>query len=179
MIWKINPMKNRKWLELRSRLHHDWLQNSYITFLNARADHLEGSLRRSEKVRLDVKEQFAEWKEKEGEFRLFFQTAVDALSPAQLLDEPPLCQMTHENRTWLKELVHALFVVNSQIEKRAELLSAEMEKISVTQSLLMQIISMEDNLLLEQNDVSFVSFRDSVLEFSRKISDLPHEVQVV
>ncbi len=104
---------NTDWNNLRAKLHHDWLQK-YFTLFDARAEEVHESIKGKRAVRADIFKQFAVWQTKEDDFKVLIEDTVDALSPKQLLDGHPLNHMSGENKTWLGELIHALYLERAE-----------------------------------------------------------------
>lgn len=173
-------MKNSDWNNLRARLHHDWLQNRYLMFLMARAEYLDDAVVENEQARADIIEQFIDWQNKERDFEVLIDEAKDALSPAQLIDEYPLNRMSEENKAWLKELVHALYVERTGIKEMSNRLGEKLDSISQLFSLLSRVLKGENSELRgKAGKHPFQRFHKEIQEFSRMISALPHEAQVV
>lgn len=173
-------MKISDWNNLRARLHHDWLQNRYLTFLMARAEYLDNAIVEKEQVRADIIEQFIDWQNQKEDFEALINDTKDALSPAQIIDEYPLNRMSEENKAWLKEVVHALYLERTGIKGTAKKLKKNLNTISEFHALLSKIIKGENNGLRQKaGNRPFERFHKEVQEFSKMISSLPHEVQVV
>jgi hypothetical protein len=80
-------MKNSDWNDLLAKLHHDWLQNRYLTFLKSWRDCLD-DVEACGANREDVLEQLLQWESKRGAFSDLIGNAAEALSPRQFLHEP-------------------------------------------------------------------------------------------
>lgn len=168
------------WENKRSSLHHGWMQNSYLSFLNARKGYLDGALIGNEKIREDILSQFSEWGDKKSEILGLINETVENLSPRQLLDEHPLTVIPEESKVWLKEVVHALYLERTHIEDSVVDLKKRFDDICDIHTKLMRLLKGENGALrAEVGDAPFKRFRDMVQEFSRRISALPHEVQVI
>ena len=98
-----------------------------------------------------------------------------ALSPQQLLNEPPLSKMTDENKKWLGEVIHALFCVRTGIKDKTVNLQRKIENIDGIVKIVEQRLRSKNETKEAMGDKIISAFVD----FSRKISDLPHEIQVV
>lgn len=171
-------MNNTEWNHLRTKLHHDWLQK-YFTLFDARADEMDGSIKGKRAVRSDIFKQFAVWQAKEDDFKVLIEETVDALSPKQLLDEHPLNRMSEENKAWLGELIHALYLERAAIKDKISELNIKFASISETYPILMRLLNGEnDELRKRAGDRPIKRFYEDLKEFSRMISLLPHEVQV-
>ncbi len=171
-------MKNDEWKNLRAKLHHDWLQK-YFTLFDARADEMDGSIKGKRAVRADIFKQFVVWQTKEHDFKVLIEETVDALSPKQLLDEHPLNRMSEKNKTWLGELIHALYLERAEIKNKISELNVKFAAISETHAILTRLLKGENNELRKSSgDWPIKRFYEDLREFSRMISLLPHEVQV-
>lgn len=170
-------MLNREWGNIRGRIHHAWLQNEYIVLLQARAEDMDETIREGKSIREDVLKQIVVWQSKEQDFRRMIDETVDALSPAQLLNEYPLNRMAKEDKAWLKDVVHALYLARTGIEQKVEEIRLRLNRLSEMYDQLINIIAGRSKI--KQNDKPFKQFHQEILEFSAMISALPHEVQVV
>lgn len=178
--WMTDMMKISDWNKLRAKLHHDWLQNRYLTFLMARAEYMDGIIDGRASVSEDILEQFTGWKDKTEDMHKLINEAVYALSPAQLLDEYPLNRMAEENKKWLKEVVHSLYVERTGMKETSEKLTEKFSIVSELYAFLLRILKGENNGLRQKaGEPPFKRFYNEVQEFSKVISSLPHEVQVV
>ena len=168
-------MKNDEWNNLRAKLHHDWLQNRYLTFLKSWKECFDNpAVCREDKE--DVLDQLLQWKSKRDLFRDFLDCAEEALSPRQLLYKPPLEIMSEENKEWLGEVIHALFCSRTHIK----------DKVLQLQTAMNEIDSVIDNISYTLKKGEKTSENNSgervitlFVNFSRAISQLPHEIQVV
>lgn len=163
-------MKNADWNNLRSRLHHDWLQR-YFVFLNARSEQLDDMVKGNEEWRDDVKEQFIEWQEKSKMFKTLIDECEEALSPHQLLYEPPLDSMSQEDKDWLGKVIHALYLERTHIKESVASLKLLLAETDAAFTAIMQGGSDKPSPV--------VYFMDTLTKFSAAISKLPHTIQVV
>lgn len=171
-------MKNNEWNNLRAKLHHDWLQK-YFTLFDARADEMDVSIKGKRAVRSDIFKQFAVWQAKEQDFKVLVEETVDALSPKQLLDEYPLNRMSEENKAWLGELIHALYLERTKIKDKISELNVKFASISETHPILMRLLKGEnDELRKRAGEQPIKRFYEDLKEFSRMLSLLPHGVLV-
>lgn len=163
-------MRDFDWNHLRSVLHHDWLQK-YITFLHARRDTLDEVSQGKAEWREDIKEQFLEWRGKAGLFKTLIDSCEEALSPRQLLNELPLSSMPQENKEWLGEVIHGLYLERTQIKTAAASLKTLLEAVDAAY----------ENLLGGRCDKGSPVglFIDKITELSKAISKLPHNIQAV
>jgi hypothetical protein len=102
--------KARRWQASRSALNHDWLTSRFDRDLYGWLGIFEGE---------DEDEVFnaqtfepntiAEWRRRSIEVRDLIAGYEDAMTPAGLLDVPPLVDMPEISRRWLRDLVHFLW----------------------------------------------------------------------
>lgn len=170
-------MKNSEWNNIRGKVHHAWLQNEYLVFLQGWAEDIDEALRDEKSIREDILKQIVVWRAKERDFILLLDETIDALSPAQLLDEYPLNRMDEEDKVWLREVVHALYLARTGMEQKVDEIRARLVKLFGMHGQLMNIIDGKSKL--KRSDQPFKQFHREILEFSAMISALPHEVQVV
>lgn len=92
-----------EWQRQRGRLNHDWLNWTFLPFLGMAINIIEGAFEDS--TYLDV----LEWHKNIDLARLnlkdistLVSDAPQALSPARLVDEPPICHLDPSTKEWLK-----------------------------------------------------------------------------
>ena len=158
-------MRFQELARLRGQLNHDWLQNRYLTFLAARC----GSGERYEWTAGYDRERVLEWKSKVDEFRRLSEGLEEALSPCQLLEEPPLCHLAQEHKEWLGPLVHELYCTRVQIRKRVTVLNARIEAVDN----LVGLIASDG-----RTEVTAEQLYGACRELSAAISDLPNRIQI-
>lgn len=163
-------MKNAEWNTLRAKLHHDWMQK-YLTFLYARRDALDEMAAGGIEWREDIKEQMLEWNEKKELFRKLLNSCEEALSPCQLFYEPPLKSMSKEDKEWLGEVIHGLYIIRTRIR----------ETVSKLKEIFDEADKAFENLLQNRSEESSLAkfFMDKLTELSKELSKLPHGIQVV
>ncbi len=167
-------MKNTEWNNLRSKLHHDWLQNRYLTFLKSWKECFD-DIDTCGPDRNDILEQLLQWKKKRNIFKRLIDNAEEALSPRQLLYEPPLDRMSDENKEWLGEVIHALYLARTGIENKVLELRLKIDEIDKIVDSIAHALKGE----MESDDSSGERIILLFSDFSKKISELPHEIQVV
>ena len=167
-------MKNSNWNNLRTKLHHDWLQNRYLTFLNSWKSCFDNP-ETCGTDKHEVLDQLLQWKGKRDAFVSLFNNAEEALSPRQLLYEPPLNQMSEENKEWLGEVIHALYCGRTGIKDKVAMLNSMMAGIDKAVDETAQFLKSGESKKHSPRSRIVPLFSD----FSRKISELPHEIQVV
>lgn len=141
---------------------------------------MNNAMRERKAVREDLFQQFVEWQIKKDDFETLIDEAVEALSPAQLIDEYPLNRMSEENQSWLKEVIHILYMERTGIKTTVGEIREKFNYISEFHALLLKILKGEnDELKKKAGKQPFEGFYKELQKFSKMISSLPHEVQVV
>jgi hypothetical protein len=167
-------MKNDEWNNLRARLHHDWLQNRYLTFLKSWKVCFD-DVDKCGLNKNDVLEQLLQWKNKKEMFQILINECEDVLSPQQLLNVPPLDTMSDENKEWLGEVIHALFCERTGIKDKTVNLQRKIDDID-------KIVKIVERSLRGENETKGAigdEIISTFVNFSKEISGLPHEIQVV
>lgn len=172
-------MNNAEWNNLRLNLNHDWLPKTYINFLTARVSYLDNHMKKRGMLRKDVFDQWQQWQMRQRDLGIFCDEAVNALSPAQFIDEYPLNGMSEDSKKWLKEVVHNIYLARTVIVERIAKLKERMLFITDMHLRLSEVLSRETEATILPKDITFQRFYEEVLCFSKMISDLPHEVQVL
>lgn len=171
---KIVRMKNVDWNNLRTRLHHDWLQNKYLTFLKA----WKGCFDESKACEQDIEEilaQLLQWKKKSEGFQTLINECETALSPRQLLYEPPLNKMSEENKKWFGAVIHVLYCERTRITDKVARLRAMLHEIDVRVDTVVRRLQGENVIQGFAGETLVLAFTN----FSKEISALPDEIQVV
>ena len=109
------------------------------------------------------------------DFQILINEYEDALSPQQLLNEPPFDIMSDENKEWLGEVIHALFCVRTGIKDKTLNLQRKIDDID-------EMVKIVEQRLNEENEKKGVTGNEIIsafVDFSKEISELPHEIQVV
>lgn len=166
-------MRYADWARRRVSLNHDWLQNRYLTFLDAHKENLDCSSYRYPEDDGFLQQLF-QWRTKRGSFEELLENALDAFSPRQLVDEPPLLNMREEDRKWLGEVIHTLYLERSAMQERVEKskrLLKEVDKVIGVAETMVQTGVVEHSI---NSDLVINAIKD----FSKAISELPHEIQL-
>ncbi len=167
-------MKNSEWKNLRAKLHHDWLQNRYLTFLKSWKECFD-DIDACGPDREDVLKQILQWESKRESFNDLISNAEEALSPRQLLAEPPLDMMSDENKEWLGEVIHALYLARTGIKNKVLELKLKIDEIDKIVDSIAHGLKGERASDDSRGEKVISAFTD----FSKKISELPHEIQVI
>jgi len=167
-------MKNIEWNNLRAKLHHDWLQNRYLTFLKSWKECFD-DIDACGPDKEDVLEQLLQWNEKRDAFKRLIDNAEEALSPRQLLTEPPLDRMSGENKEWLADVIQVLYLARTNIKNKVLELELKIDEIDKIVDTIAHVLKGE----MESNDSRGERVISAFTDFSKEISELPHEIQVV
>lgn len=167
-------MKNSDWNNLRARLHHDWLQNRYLTFLKSWKKCFD-DIKACNSNTKDILEQLLQWKKKREAFQTLINECETALSPRQLLYEPPLDRMSEENKEWLGEVIHALYCARTGIADTVVRLQSMLYEVDKCVDTAAKRLRGENGIKDFTGEMLILAFSN----FSKEISELPHEIQVV
>jgi hypothetical protein len=166
-------ISNTEWKHLRSKLHHDWLQNKYITFLRAEIailnhpDHTGGAGK-------DILLQLHGWERKKGALLKFINNTSDSLSPKQLLTVPPLNKLNENDRQWLADIVHQIYLERSDIERQVNKLRDLYLEIDAVVTDLTDMLTGKRTVTPGLGSILL----DKVVIFSTEISALPYDIQL-
>lgn len=102
------PLSRDEWLERRARFNHDWLQVSFLTFLQAWHVELDvyGS---TADLPVDIRTVLGEWVVRRPVLDLLIRYAEQLLGPGKVLDEFPLNELPYDQRLWLLDEVGKLW----------------------------------------------------------------------
>ncbi|OPY80202.1 MAG: hypothetical protein A4E65_01552 [Syntrophorhabdus sp. PtaU1.Bin153] len=168
-----NDMKYSEWARLRAMLHHDWLQNRYLTFLSAWVNCFD-EMQTNKDTAKEILMQLRLWSEKKSSFCELLRNAENALSPRQFLETPPLSTMLKEDRQWLGDVVHTLYCQRARVQERVEDMFDLMDQVDKV------ITTAETTVRGEETGakVNVDSIITAVMRFSKAIGELPHEIQL-
>ena len=167
-------MKNEEWNNLRARLHHDWLQNRYLTYLKSWKECFD-DIKACDSNTEDILEQLLQWKKKKEAFQTFINECETALSPRQLLYEPPLDKMSEEDKEWLGEVIHALYCARTGIADKVVRLQSMLHEVDKCVDIAAEKLQGENGIKDFTDEMLILAFSN----FSKAISELRHEIQVV
>ncbi len=167
-------MKYEEWNNLRARLHHDWLQNRYLTFLKSWKECFV-DIKACNSNTEDILEQLLQWKKKRDAFQTLINECETALSPRQLLYDPPLNSMSEENKEWLGEVIHALYCARTGIKDKILRLHSMLNEVDKCVDTAVKKLQGENGIKNFTGEMLILAFSN----FSKEISELPHEIQVV
>lgn len=167
-------MKFDEWNKLRGKLNHDWLQNRYLTFLKAWILSCSDTARCSSENMEEISDQLGQWLQKRDLFVALIRNTENALSPRQLFESRPLCDMADDKKEWLGNLVHNLFISRTSIRHKIELLESMLLEVDKSVDLAVQAFGKGDN-----NYKLGENLNQSAMKLSRAITDLPRSIQVI
>jgi hypothetical protein len=109
------------WQKRRSRFNHDWLKNQFLPTLARWLNLLDDLIEDPEFERSFIPTFLAEWESQRVEARSLASQFEVEMSPACLLDHPPLARFSEQDKAWLKRLVHNLwlqrYAVSAQVDE--------------------------------------------------------------
>lgn len=117
-----------RWQTCRSRLNHDWLRNRFLNRLNAFIMRLQSEVKDDEAIRRFLAEDLREWPDRAASLRRLVDSFEAAMSPASLVNEPPLCRLDAAVREWLAEVAHLAWLSRLPVELWIESASAELDQ---------------------------------------------------
>lgn len=163
-----------EWDKQRSKLHHSWLLNKYVTFLKANKDLINSPLEMNGSDN-DVLDQLLSWNTKKTAISDFINDADLSLSPRQLLNESPLDRLPEREKKSLAEVVHALFLQQSSISVTVSMLNKSFNEVDYMVALAAAHMKGE---LSSPSKSCGDDLLQKVLELSALISALPHSIQI-
>lgn len=98
------------WQKQRSRFNHDWLKNQFLPALARWLNLLDDLIEDPEFERSFVPTVLPQWESQRVEAQRLANRFEEEMSPACLLDQPPLARFGEHDRAWLKRLVHNLWL---------------------------------------------------------------------
>lgn len=102
------------WNNERARFNHDWLQVSFLTFLQAWHEEID-SAGKDRNMPADLDQKLRDWSAHRPQLDLLLREAKRLLSPARLVEAPPLDSLPERQRAWLAEVVEAVWSEQSGV----------------------------------------------------------------
>ena len=175
------------WQNRRSAFNHDWLKNKYLNRLDAFIRRLK--VPDSDPLRLlrFLNDDFPEWKRWHCEIENLFKTFEEEESPKSLFEKEPLNRCDDETRSWLGQLIHAMWLARSPVkewvrtgESAFQDADEQYKKIvKVLKSKKLDCQSEDNRTRLESLIPSFLKFKKACEELSRAVGMFPHQILVV
>jgi len=171
------------WQLMRKRLNHDWLKNKFlVAHLNGFIARLSASNPDPAKLKEFATQDWTTWGSHRKELAELIKSAEVALSPRQLLDQPPLSACNPETKDCLCKLVHALWLTRSSIRQKIASADVALKEADTHYKSLAPLLISTENIdlsLLRQSIEKFIKFDKAVAYLSDCIHQLPHSIQVV
>jgi hypothetical protein len=171
------------WLERRDVVHHDWLLNRFLMLLEARHGTLVEMLAGRRPIDQTTVDSLAEWNLRLTEMRRLVEKSQDALTPAQLVDEYPLCRLAARDRQVVARAAHDAYLARPQVARRREELLALLETADAEVRAMLTSFSNGQAGTRRTADPSAEDrvrrMRDACAKLAGAISSLPREAEVV
>lgn len=107
------------WENERSRFNHDWFQVRFLTFLQAWQEELDVAWKDGN-MPPDLLQGLGDWEAHRPQLELLLVNAKCLLSPARLVEMPPLDSLPVQRRAWLAGVVDAVWLEKSGIGSAME-----------------------------------------------------------
>jgi hypothetical protein len=170
------------WQMDRSRLNHNWLQNSVLVALHHAVNVTAGRVLLGNPKRVLV-EDVARWKERRQDVLELLGRFESEMSPSVLFGQIPLIRCSNETKDWLVPLTHELWLRREKVQEKMDAASdayksAESAYKTVKEALdaLPESPTVDD---LGPIELLLRAFTASCEALSRVVSTLPNEIRCV
>ncbi len=164
------------WSKLRAKLHHDWLQKSYRNFLEANLNFLnDPGLCLCQDELDDIIDQLLDWNTKQEKFQELIDGAEGALSPRQLMNEHPLVKMSQDDKQWLGDLVHCLYLERTNMVQIIDDICKTLGEVENLVSIAASHLRQKSGIASQNGD----ALLQKIIILSMQMSSLPHDINVV
>lgn len=102
------------WNDERARYNHDWLQVSFLTFLQAWKEEID-SAGKDGNLPIGLGQKLGDWGAHRQQLDLLLGEAIRLLSPARFVEAPPLDRLSERQRVWLTQVVQGVWSEQSAI----------------------------------------------------------------
>lgn len=116
------------WENERARFNHDWLQVRYLTFLQAWQEEIDAA-GKDGNLPAGLLLGLGDWKAHRQQLEGLITDAKCLLSPARLVEIPPLDSLPEPQREWLAEVVDSVWLQKSGIASAVEELSTMAQEV--------------------------------------------------
>lgn len=173
---------NSQWQAKRTKLNHDWLKNDFLRRLRAFVSRVEDGAQDAARLEEFACKHWPEWRRHSHLIRDMLIDGEECLSPRQYFACLPLSACPAEVKSWLPNLIHALWLVRTDIRRhnaeaqcslnRAEALFDELSPI-------LQHASQNLTSDLAKSVGQLREFEAAAKQLGESIGRLPHHVEVV
>lgn len=166
-----------EWQLLRSSLNHDWLKNEYIKNLDGLIMRMQ--LRRSIDVELskEMSAYLSAWEKRHPEMENLLNTAEARLSPRSLFDKVPLVHCPPDHKSWLKPLIHGLWLVRYGVRTKVSEAHGLLSDADRSHGELKMVI--KEQRASASITAALEAFTDIVKQLSRLLSSFPDKMVTV
>ena len=169
-----------EWDGLRSRFNHDWLKNRFLLTVGSFLNSVSGegySVKETLRPLMDV---MSQWPERRGRLGRILKDFEDTMSPATLLDSPPLDRLDVTTHQWLRPLIHLLWWKGRGNETRLNEVEEARKRADETYERLMASLSAADaEQALEGLEQTTKEMYTEFRGLAEAIHRLPSKVEVV
>jgi hypothetical protein len=174
------PSTAKEWVERRANFRHNWLKNTFLFALRAFLERLENDPQSSSKrVREFINDQLATWPKRSAEVHVLVESYADCLSPSVLLDREPLRRMEEASRSYLADLIDALWEARTEYD---QVVKESLKALSMVDETYEQIAGDLDGSMSVDELASlhplFLKLRDASSELSASLDNYENKIQV-
>ena len=101
---------SQSWQFRRNEFNHDWLKNQYLPILAKFQNLLKNELEDKRLEKTFVELVIPQWEERKKQAIALVNDFESHMSPKALLEEDPLLNLPSEFRSWLRDLIHMLWM---------------------------------------------------------------------
>lgn len=173
---------SQSWQKRRSEFNHDWLKNRYIPALAKCQNLLDGRIEDEEFEGSFLTRVFPLWERHRGEALAVIALYEQMMSPARLLDEPPLSRLRDGDKRWLGPLLHSSWLSRTRADELAAGAAEVVRQVDASYLRLKQLLgglSADDSLAdLRPHAEQFSHFRERLQELANVMSAFPRQINV-
>jgi hypothetical protein len=178
----VTHSSSQSWQKRRSEFNHDWLKNQYIPALAKCQNLLDGRVEDEEFESSFLTRIFPLWERHRGEALAIITLYEQMMSPARLLDEPPLSRLREGDKRWLGPVLHACWLSRTRADELAAVAVEVVRQVDASYLRLRQSLGdrwADDQLAdLRPYAEQFAYFRERLQELANVVSAFPREINV-
>ena len=170
------------WQKQRSRFNHDWLKNQFLAALARWLNLLDDLIEDPEFERTFVPTILSQWELQRVEAQSLASRFEQEMSPACLLDQPPLARFGEQDKAWLKRLVHNLWLQRYAVLAQVNATLATIRDADVIYVAIQQRLCSNAKPPTAADErahlIQWRKFRESCQDLAKAIETFPNQVKV-
>lgn len=173
----------RQWQRDRSRFNHDWLKNRYIPAVVKFIHTIDGKVIDHSFEGSFVNTLLPQWRQRRVEGIRLIAAFEEEMSPARLVDQPPLGYCPASTKQWLHKLVHGIWLVRYPAKELVKEAQTSLDSVDVSyeklQAALLRVGNQDSPSRLGPLRPYVQEFQCACQQLANSIEGFAHELRMV